>query len=187
MYKPDEVRMKQFWTTLQEVWLKLYGSAYPTAAAINGHSPAGGCLLATCCEYRVMLPNFTIGLNETRLGIVAPQFFEASFLSVLGRRDAERALTLGTLFTTEQALKVGLVDEVATDKGDAVTRCAAFLAQYRAVSPLARALTKQSLRRAGLEALRENREHDLNLFVMAVQQPKVQKGLEAYLASLKKK
>lgn len=35
MYKPDPERIKQFWTMLQEVWLKLYGSAYPTAAAIH--------------------------------------------------------------------------------------------------------------------------------------------------------
>lgn len=187
MYKPEEQRMRQFWTALQDVWLKLYGSSYPTAAAINGHAPAGGCLLATCCEYRVMLPNYTIGLNETRLGIVAPQFFEASFCSVLSQRDAERALTLGTLFPTDEALCVGLIDEVAADKDEALARCAAFLKQYRSVSALARAMTKQSMRRHGLDALRQNRDHDLSLFVMAVTQPSVQKGLETYLANLKKK
>lgn len=35
MYKPDAERVKLFWTTLQGVWLQLYGSTYPTAAAIN--------------------------------------------------------------------------------------------------------------------------------------------------------
>lgn len=35
MYKPDPEKMKLFWTTVQEVWFKLYGSAFPTAAAIN--------------------------------------------------------------------------------------------------------------------------------------------------------
>jgi 3,2-trans-enoyl-CoA isomerase len=79
MYKPKEERLRQFWTALQDVWLKLYGSSFPTAAAITGHSPAGGCLLALSCEYRVMLPNFTIGLNETKLGIVAPSWFMARF------------------------------------------------------------------------------------------------------------
>lgn len=39
MYKPDPVRVREFWLTLQECWIKLYGSSYPTAAAINGHSP----------------------------------------------------------------------------------------------------------------------------------------------------
>uniref|UniRef100_A0A1B6D044 Uncharacterized protein n=1 Tax=Clastoptera arizonana TaxID=38151 RepID=A0A1B6D044_9HEMI len=49
MYKPDKDRVCKFWTTLQDTWLKLYLSPYPTVAAINGHSPAGGCLLALSC------------------------------------------------------------------------------------------------------------------------------------------
>lgn len=42
---------------------------------LQGHSPAGGCLLALSCEYRVMVgPKYTIGLNESRVGIVAPKW-----------------------------------------------------------------------------------------------------------------
>lgn len=42
---------------------------------MQGHSPAGGCLFAMSCDYRVMVgPNYTIGLNETKLGIVAPKW-----------------------------------------------------------------------------------------------------------------
>lgn len=73
---------------------------------IQGHSPAGGCLLSVCCEYRVMVQNYTIGLNETRLGIAAPSFFQAAFANVMSRREAEKALTLGTMFSTEEAFKV---------------------------------------------------------------------------------
>lgn len=53
-----------------------------------------------------MVRNYTIGLNETRLGIAAPFFFQSAFRNVLSKRDAEKALTLGTMFTTEEALKV---------------------------------------------------------------------------------
>lgn len=35
MYKPQPEKLNRFWTTLQDVWLKLYGSGFPTAAAIN--------------------------------------------------------------------------------------------------------------------------------------------------------
>lgn len=88
MYKPDPKRARDFWRTLQDCWLKLYGSPFPTAAAINGHAPAGGCLFSISCEYRVMLPNFTIGLNETKLGIVAPTWFQASMRNTISLRDA---------------------------------------------------------------------------------------------------
>lgn len=59
-----------------------------------------------CCEYRVMVQGYTIGLNETRLGISAPSFFQSAFRNVLSAREAEKALTLGTMFSTEEALKV---------------------------------------------------------------------------------
>lgn len=35
MHNPEPERLKAFWTAVQDVWLKLYGSSFPTAAAIN--------------------------------------------------------------------------------------------------------------------------------------------------------
>ena len=57
-------------------------------------------------------PKFTIGLNETLLGIVAPFWFKDTMLNTVGQRQTELALQLGTLFTAEQALSIGLVDKV---------------------------------------------------------------------------
>jgi Delta3-Delta2-enoyl-CoA isomerase len=187
MYKPDSKRLREFWSTLQDVWLKLYGSPMPTAAAINGHSPAGGCLLAMCCEYRVMLPKFTIGLNETQLGIVAPTWFMATMKNTIASREAEKALTLGTLFTTDEALRIGLVDEIAADKTEALAKCEAFLARFRKIPPMARAITKQNFRNRDIQELEDNRTSDVDLFEAAVSNPKVQKSLEVYIEALKNK
>ncbi|EDV32227.1 uncharacterized protein Dana_GF15725 [Drosophila ananassae] len=187
MYKPDKDRIRAFWSQLQETWLALYGSSVPTAAAINGHSPAGGCLLATSCEYRVMLPKFTIGLNETQLGIVAPKWFMATFLSVLPQKDAERALNQGRMFTTDEALKVGLVDETANSKEEAIAKCEAFIGSFAKVNPLARSLTKLQFRAADLQQLENERKQDLEKFLFFINQPAVQKGLGIYIEGLKKK
>ncbi|KAM7352448.1 enoyl-CoA delta isomerase 1, mitochondrial [Cochliomyia hominivorax] len=187
MYKPNQDRLKQFWTALQDTWLALYGSSVPTAAAINGHSPAGGCLLATSCEYRVMLPNFTIGLNETKLGIVAPKWFMSTFCNVLPRRIAEVALTQGKMFTSEEALKVGLVDELAPTKEEALNKCEQFFASFAKTNPFARAMTKQQFRRKDLQQLEDERQQDLEAFLFFVNQASVQKGLGFYLENLKKK
>lgn len=187
MYKPDATRLREFWTTLQDVWLKLYGSPFATAAAINGHAPAGGCLLAMSCEYRVMSPKFTIGLNETQLGIVAPSWFMATMRNVLPLRDSEMALTLGTLFETEEALRIGLIDEIAVDKADAIKKCEVFLNRFRKIPPMARALTKQNFRIKEIQELEDNRSKDVDLFAATVTNPKVQQSLELYLAALKQK
>ncbi|XP_055851761.1 enoyl-CoA delta isomerase 1, mitochondrial [Episyrphus balteatus] len=187
MYKPDPERLKSFWTALQDAWIALYGCNVPSVALVNGHSPAGGCLLATSCEYRVMLPNFTIGLNETKLGIVAPDWFMTTFLNVLPRRTAENALTQGKLFTTEEALQAGLIDEVAATKEEALAKCEKFIASFAKVNPIARGITKQKFRKAGLDQMVMTREQDLQEFLFVINQPMVQKGLGMYLEGLKAK
>ncbi|KAG4066931.1 hypothetical protein HA402_007679 [Bradysia odoriphaga] len=187
LYKPDVDRFKKFWTTFQDVWLKLYGSTFPTAAAINGHAPAGGCLLAVSCEYRVMCSNYKIGLNETRIGMIIPIFLCSSLRNTLSQRETEKALTLGTLYNTDEALKIGLVDEIATDKADAIQKCENFLLQYKNVSPMARSLTKLSLRKQSLEELENSREADMQSFWSNLIEPVNQKRLGEYLQSLKKK
>lgn len=47
----------------------------------QGHSPGGGCLIACSCDYRVMVQGkYTIGLNETQLGLVVPTWYEIFFI-----------------------------------------------------------------------------------------------------------
>ncbi|XP_004521523.1 enoyl-CoA delta isomerase 1, mitochondrial [Ceratitis capitata] len=187
MYQPQDERVKSFWTALQSMWMELYGSKIPTAAAINGHAPAGGCLIATACEYRVMLPNFTIGLNETLIGIVAPKWFVSAFLNVVPRRVAEQAITQGKLFTTAEAHHVGLVDDVVNTKEEAIAKCEQFIASFKNVNPYARALTKQQFRIKELQELEQQREKDLQIFLGLIMQPSVQKAMGIYLEGLKKK
>ncbi|GBP79773.1 Enoyl-CoA delta isomerase 1, mitochondrial [Eumeta japonica] len=188
MYKPDPKRVETFWVTLQDMWLKLFGASFPTAAAINGHAPAGGCLIATSCEYRVMLSGkFTIGLNETALGIVAPTWFQDSLRHTIPTRQAEIALTTGKMFTVDEALKVGLIDETAADKAEAIEKCKKFIKRFDKIPSLARGMTKQIFRQEVLKKLLTNRQADTKQFLDLVNQPKVQQSLELYLAMLKQK
>ncbi|XP_037974559.2 enoyl-CoA delta isomerase 1, mitochondrial [Plutella xylostella] len=188
MYNPDFKRAETFWNTLQDVWLKLFGSGYPTAAAINGHAPAGGCLLALSCEYRVMATGkFTIGLNETALGIVAPTWFIDSMCNTISSREAEFALTTGRMFSVDEALKTGLIDETAADKAGTIEKCRGFIKKFERISPMARAATKQKIREIPLRKLMQNRQKDTEEFLNYLKNPMVQKGLEMYIASLKQK
>lgn len=133
------------------------------------------------------MQNFTIGLNETQLGIVAPLWFQATMRNTIPLRQAEIALTQGKMFSTEEALKIGLVDELASDKADALAKCEKFVESFRKIPREARAVTKQSFRRKDLEELEANREQDIQMFIYSVQMPKTQKNLEMYLERLKKK
>ncbi|XP_075978497.1 enoyl-CoA delta isomerase 1, mitochondrial-like [Anticarsia gemmatalis] len=188
MYKPDIKRAETFWTTLQEVWIKLFGSNFVSAAAINGHAPAGGCLLSMSCEYRVMVGGkFTIGLNETALGIVAPKWFMDTMTNTIPQREAEFALTTARMFSVDEALKVGLIDETASDKADSVDKCKKFIKKFDRIPPLARAITKQKIRQGPLAWMNKNRAADTQEFLAFLQNPKVQQSLDMYIQSLKKK
>lgn len=187
VYKPSLDRLTDFWKTLQDVWIKLYGSSFPTVAVINGHAPAGGCLLAVSCEYRIMVKNYTIGLNETQLGLIAPQWFISSMRNVIGHRQTELASTLGRLFKTDEALKIGLIDELVDNKDEGIAAAEKFLSNFRNISPEVRALTKQYVRERTIKDMIKDRENDLNYFVQYVQNPKVQNYLEKYMELLKAK
>lgn len=185
MHNPEPERMRAFWFMLQEVWIKLYGSSFPTAAAINGHAPAGGCFLSMSCEYRVMLPKYTIGLNETQLGIAAPAWFMATMRNCISSRDAEMALTLGTLFKTDDALRIGMIDEIAVDKAEALAKCEKFLLRYNQTAPAARAATKMALRGEDIQNLVSDREGDFKLFQSVILDKKVQKSLNLFVNIMK--
>ncbi|PSN34686.1 Enoyl-CoA delta isomerase 1 [Blattella germanica] len=154
----------------------------------SGHSPAGGCLLALSCEYRVMVgPKYTIGLNETQLGIVAPKWFEYTMSNVIPKRQTELALTFGRMFSSEEAHKLGLVDELAVDKADAIAKAETFLSGMSKIPAAARNFSKLTCRQEPLEWMKRNKEKDLQQFLGLVSAPAVQRGLELYMQSLKKK
>ena len=188
MHQPDPVRLREFWRALQQVWIQLYSYPLPTAAAITGHSPAGGCLLALCSDYRVMQgPKFTIGLNETLLGIVAPFWFKDSMQNVVGQRQTELALMLGTLFTADQALSIGLVDSVHQDKAECLAEATKMVHRLVKIPAEARHVSKMLMRQPTLDKLTADREADVEHFVNFVTQPAIQKPLGRYLEALKAK
>lgn len=175
-----------FWTAVQEMWLALYMSPMATVAAISGHAPAGGCLLALACDYRVMAEGKSrIGLNESQIGLVAPPWLARMLVDAVGSRKAERMLQLGSLIGPEQALAAGLVDEVVPMQ-ELPAASMARLNELVAVNPTGFATTKLQVRHYAAEALRKHQSEDLDTFIRSVQKEEVQATLGAYLAALSK-
>lgn len=178
----------EYWKAVQELWLRLYLSKLVLIAAINGVCPAGGCLIALSCDYRVLAdnPKYCTGLNEVLLGIIAPFWFKDTLVNTIGQRAAERALQLGLLFSPAEALQVGIVDQVVPE--DQVQSTAlSVLAQWMAVPDHARQLSKNMMRKATVDRLVKQRDADIQNFVSFLSRDSVQKSLQAYLEKLKEK
>ncbi|KAG7202437.1 hypothetical protein KM043_018742 [Ampulex compressa] len=188
MYKPDIKRATEFWKMFQDTWMTLYNLQLPVAAAINGSSPAGGCMLAMSCEYRVCVDGkYGIGMNESRLGIIAPTWMRNTYISTIGYRKAELELIRGTLFLPQEALKIGLVDELVPNKAEAIKKCQDYISSFKKIPSQARNMTKLELRKEATTWLKENRDADLNIFLTTIQLPIVQSALKLYIESLKQK
>ncbi|XP_070811055.1 enoyl-CoA delta isomerase 1, mitochondrial [Pituophis catenifer annectens] len=188
MFGRSEERLGEFWRAVQQLWILLYGSRLATVAAVNGSSPAGGCLMALSCDYRIMAdnPKYKIGLNETRLGIVAPFWFKDALLNTVGHRVAERSLQLGLLYSPQEAFKIGLVDELVPEE-KIQARAVEVMAQWLAIPDHARQLSKSALRKQTLDHLLMHREADIQDFVRFISRDAIQKSLQKYMEMLKQK
>jgi Delta3-Delta2-enoyl-CoA isomerase len=83
----------------------------PVVAAINGTAPAGGAVLSLCADVRLMVQSSHIGVNEVAVGVTPGPLVYALLKRLIGARQAALALTGGQMYTSEQALALGLVDE----------------------------------------------------------------------------
>lgn len=113
LFQYDEEQMRVFWNRFINLIQELVSFPKPSIAAITGHSPAGGCVLALCCDYRVMAEGeYIIGLNEVPVGIIVPSSIFELYSFWIGSANASRFLLEGRLLPPAEALKVGLIDEV---------------------------------------------------------------------------
>jgi enoyl-CoA hydratase/carnithine racemase len=118
LYVMNEEEVKEFWVAFITMTKVIASFPKPLIAAITGHSPAGGCVLAVCADYRVMAEgNYIIGLNEIPVGIVVPKVIFDLYAFWIGNKTAYQYLLEGKLISPSEAKEIGLVDEVvAADK-----------------------------------------------------------------------
>ena len=139
-------------TRFAELYRYLFLYPRPVVAALNGHTIAGGCMLATACDTRLMVSGKArISLNEITFG--ASVFAGAAELLryCTGDAGAQQILYSGEMYSAEQACALGLVDRVCSAE-ELPAQAMAAAAELASKDPAAFASIKQLLRRgtAGL-------------------------------------
>ncbi|MGN7725565.1 enoyl-CoA hydratase/isomerase family protein [Luteimonas sp. 22616] len=181
----DRDALKAAWEQFFAAARALAACPVPVAAAINGHAPAGGCVLALCCDYRVMASGpYRIGLNETQVGLVAPDGIQRLMRRAVGAHRAERLLVSGELVESEQALALGLVDEL-TGIDEVPARALSWLEQLLQL-PRKPVLATRAIARADIVEALQPENIGLDHFVDAWNDPDTQAGLRALVAKLGK-
>ena len=105
--------MRSFYEALTGIVRRKVVYPKPEVYALNGHTIAAGCMMALAGDYRVMAKGRTVfGLMEIDVGLAAPIGVAEMMRHFFGGRLSERVLFCGERFAPEQALALGLVDEV---------------------------------------------------------------------------
>lgn len=107
--------MRGFIERGQQVFNRLANLRMPTVAAIHGASAGGGYEVALACDYRVASddPATRIGLPETSLGLLPAWGGCTRLPRLIGAEKAAEVILKGKLYSAQEALEVGLVDETA--------------------------------------------------------------------------
>jgi enoyl-CoA hydratase/carnithine racemase len=179
---------------LEAAWRAFFGvlealarSPLPSVAAIAGHSPAGGAVIGLFCDYRVMARGpFRIGLNEVQVGLIVPECIQYAFRRLIGTYRAERLLISGAMVDAEQALALGMVDELV-DIDHVTVRAVAWLEELLKLPAKAMHATRALARADLIEAIADPSRLDLPRFLDEWFSEETQAVLHALVARLHSK
>ena len=186
-YDYSEEQIKQFWIDFLALPGALCSFKKPLFAAISGHSPAGGCVIALCCDYRIMAEGqFIIGLNEIPVGIIVPDGIFKLYSSCVGEKKAYQYILEGKLLNPTEAHTSGLVDEICTAENllYVAEKKARTLMQF---NPVTWSTSKLNLRSDLINKLKQDQSETLNIMLKQWWAPETRKGLQMMIEKLKSK
>ena len=108
---------------------KLETSGKPVVAAITGTALGGGLELALACHYRIAIdsPKTKLGLPEVKLGLLPGGGGTQRLPRLVGIQKALELMTQGKELRPQQALEIGLIDDVAHDNDELISKAKAWI------------------------------------------------------------
>ena len=165
---------------LKELFLQIYTHPKVVIAKVQGHAIAGGCGLATVCDFSYTVPEAKFGYTEVRIGFV-PAIVKVFLLRKIGEGKARELLLSGELINAQRAADIGLVNGLATaDELDA-TVSAFATSLVRKNSGQSMAFTKQMIAAVQEMGLEEGLQHAAEVNAKARASEDCQKGIGAFL------
>jgi len=151
----------------------------PVLAMINGFALGGGCELAMACDIRIAADTAKLGQPEVNLGILPGGGGTQRLPRLVGLGNAFRLLYSGQLIGADEALRIGLVDEVvpAPTLRNHVMELARAIA---AKSPVALGLIKEALRASVRTPLDQGLSQETTLFGIAFASEDKVEGVKAF-------
>lgn len=149
----------------------------PTIAFVEGDCVGGGCGIAMACDIRVATPAARFAITPAKLGLVYPLHDVKLLVDLVGPGQAKRILYTGRLLDAGEALRIGLVEQVAESPQGLID-------DILAASPHSLRETKRFIRRV-LDGQTGDDAETLAIFAAAFEGPDFLEGTRAFVAKRK--
>lgn len=178
---------KEFWTYYLQALIDMAQFPKPLVCAITGYAPAGATIMALCADYRIMGrgPKHVIGMHEFKMSMLIPELLCDIYAYHMGEKQAWEAVQNEKLFSSDEAVNVGLVNEsVEVDEvmGWAIEKVEKLIKVHGPIFEKSKFYLRKDLLRLV--------DRDVEPMVQAVLEnasdPFVQQMTEMFAASLKK-
>lgn len=100
---------------LKKLFYKIYTMPKPVIAQIQGHALAGGCGLATVCDWSFSVPEAKFGYTEVKIGFI-PAIVMVFLIRKIGEGKARHLLMGGDIISADEAKALGLINEVVASE-----------------------------------------------------------------------
>ena len=168
---------------IAKMFRKIWSYSRPLIAAVNGHALAGGCGIATLCDFTLAAPEAKFGYTEVKIGFL-PAIVSVFLTRQIGEKHCRDLLLTGRLVEAGEAKQLGLVNEIVpADK--LLVRAHELADTLLAASPSSITRAKHLLVSAAAAGV----DHDLERAVLESARvrctPDFKEGLAAFLEKRK--
>ena len=168
---------------IAKMFRKIWSYSRPMIAAVNGHALAGGCGIATLCDFTLSVPEAKFGYTEVKIGFL-PAIVSVFLSRQIGEKRCRDLLLTGRLVEAAEAKELGLVNEIVSSER-LLDRAHELAADLLAASPSSITRAKHLLVSAAAAGV----DHDLERAVLESARvrctPDFKEGLAAFLEKRK--
>ena len=168
---------------IAKMFRKIWSYSRPIIAAVNGHALAGGCGIATLCDFTLAVPEAKFGYTEVKIGFL-PAIVSVFLLRQIGEKRCRDLLLTGRLIEAAEAKEMGLVNEIVPAE-NLMNRANELAETILAASPSSITRAKHLLVSAAAASV----DHDLERAVLESARvrctPDFKEGLAAFLEKRK--
>jgi methylglutaconyl-CoA hydratase len=168
---------------IAKMFRKIWSYSRPMIAAVNGHALAGGCGIATLCDFTLAVPEAKFGYTEVKIGFL-PAIVSVFLARQIGEKRCRDLLLTGRLVEATEAKELGLVNEIVPAEN--------LMARARELADTLLAASPSSITRAKhllVSAAAAGVDHDLERAVLESARvrctPDFKEGLAAFLEKRK--